>query len=603
MGNFNRSALARRAKKTALRGELLERRDLLAGLLVKLPAQFQAAAVAKVDADSYLVAGQMQEQPAVIRLERSEGGAQVNLEILMGLAGGDGRGAIGGMTKDGRLLVGASQSARSGSTLFGEATFWNAAGQPVAVDATTIPGVDDMLYAVSENGIAVGERLGTPIVATAEGVRPLPGGVGKANAVSDDGRIIAGTVGDANVFWTADAMGAGYVLRSLELPHNAALRSEPADVASDGSWIGGAVFAHEKLDLAPAIWDATGRLLHVFTSPVDNRGIVVGSGVALINGITDLTDFTPVARLFLHGAEGPVELRSWLVGQGVEVTEFDALGVAQDVLHLAAERQLLVLGNGLSGGESHAFLAVVDDFAIPHPTTGAISDWVWRDADGDGRQDADELGLEGVTVELIAAGEVVATQVTGERGGYEFRNVPPGEYRLRVHPPADMRFSPRNLGGDDHADSDVSPFTLETDLFGISAGEIVRHLDAGLTSLPPGAPWQNPIEAADVDGDGEVTTNDLLAVVVEFRDNDVGLLPAPSASRQPAPYVDVDGDNVRSFNDVLEVATVLRNAILASAEGEADTGLREPSSTRITDHLWMLVGQSAERDEFWTLLE
>ncbi len=73
--------------------------------------------------------------------------------------------------------------------------------------------------------------------------------------------------------------------------------------------------------------------------------------------------------------------------------------------------------------------------------TGAIGDRVWIDADGDGRQDPEELGLSGVTVELwydsngdgtIDALYPGGTATTNATGGYVFDGLPAGSYLVKI---------------------------------------------------------------------------------------------------------------------------------------------------------------------------
>ena len=62
---------------------------------------------------------------------------------------------------------------------------------------------------------------------------------------------------------------------------------------------------------------------------------------------------------------------------------------------------------------------------------GSIGEYIFRDADGDGVPKVG-TGIQGVTVELMQDGEVIASQVTGADGGYKFDNLPAGEYVVKV---------------------------------------------------------------------------------------------------------------------------------------------------------------------------
>ncbi|MEZ5371684.1 MAG: SdrD B-like domain-containing protein [Microthrixaceae bacterium] len=62
---------------------------------------------------------------------------------------------------------------------------------------------------------------------------------------------------------------------------------------------------------------------------------------------------------------------------------------------------------------------------------GSIGDRVWTDLDGDGVQDPGEPGLDGVEVELVVDGHVVATTTT-DNGAYVFEGLVPGDYTVRI---------------------------------------------------------------------------------------------------------------------------------------------------------------------------
>ncbi|WP_208317171.1 SdrD B-like domain-containing protein, partial [Canibacter zhoujuaniae] len=65
---------------------------------------------------------------------------------------------------------------------------------------------------------------------------------------------------------------------------------------------------------------------------------------------------------------------------------------------------------------------------------GVITGKLFNDDNGDGVQDAGEGPFNGVTVELVdpATGNVIATAVTNDAGGYRFANLAPGDYQVRV---------------------------------------------------------------------------------------------------------------------------------------------------------------------------
>jgi DNA-directed RNA polymerase II subunit RPB1 len=102
----------------------------------------------------------------------------------------------------------------------------------------------------------------------------------------------------------------------------------------------------------------------------------------------------------------------------------------------------------------------------------AIGDYVWIDADGDGKQDAGEKPLHDVTVTLLDAEgkpvDGVASVKTDEHGFYRFDNLPAGKYKVKFTLTADQAaaydFMKANESTDgDKADSDADPSTGITD--------------------------------------------------------------------------------------------------------------------------------------------
>merc|ERR1740138_1437578 len=72
-----------------------------------------------------------------------------------------------------------------------------------------------------------------------------------------------------------------------------------------------------------------------------------------------------------------------------------------------------------------------DDVDIGFAKLGSIGDFIYNDANGDGKQ-ANESGLEGVTVTLMKDGKEIASTKTGPDGSYKFDKLPAGEYTVKV---------------------------------------------------------------------------------------------------------------------------------------------------------------------------
>jgi hypothetical protein len=123
------------------------------------------------------------------------------------------------------------------------------------------------------------------------------------------------------------------------------------------------------------------------------------------------------------------------------------------------------------------------DFCISQ--VGSIGDYVWKDLNGNGIQDAGEPGVSGVTVILEDCNGTVITQtVTDASGNYQFDSVLPGEYRVRFDIsalPSGCVFGATNAGdGDNDSDADNNGLTP---CITLGAGETNTSVDAGLLPL------------------------------------------------------------------------------------------------------------------------
>jgi uncharacterized repeat protein (TIGR01451 family) len=156
-----------------------------------------------------------------------------------------------------------------------------------------------------------------------------------------------------------------------------------------------------------------------------------------------------------------------------------------------------ILGGGPSVGED-------EDDHDPELiiVVGALGDRVWKDLDGDGIQDPNEPGIEGVPVTLYRceADTIVQQMVTDSDGEYFFENLIPGDYYVQFDItglPVGCDFTFPNQGGDDALDSDVD-LTGTAPCTTIDGGERDSTWDAGLLILASlgDQVWH------DLDGDG-----------------------------------------------------------------------------------------------------
>ncbi|MEM1119718.1 MAG: SdrD B-like domain-containing protein [Bacteroidota bacterium] len=127
----------------------------------------------------------------------------------------------------------------------------------------------------------------------------------------------------------------------------------------------------------------------------------------------------------------------------------------------------------------------IDAGFVPEGTSGgkaSVGDFVFRDNNGNGVQDPSEPGIPGVFVQLNRGdGSFITFKLTDQNGHYQFNDLDPGSYQLKiVGQPADLIATLQDAGGDDSRDSDID-FLGFTDVFTLSAGENNLDFDAGFS--------------------------------------------------------------------------------------------------------------------------
>ncbi len=155
-------------------------------------------------------------------------------------------------------------------------------------------------------------------------------------------------------------------------------------------------------------------------------------------------------------------------------------------------------GSTGSGANSDALLSGVVVLAPGEQNTGidagfynsaSLGDRVWLDANGNGRQDAGETGVAGVSVTLLGGGadgklatsadNTSVSVTTDANGNYKFGGLTPGvEYQVQFDKPAGSVFT-RADSGDDSGDSDAGAGG-KSQVVVLASGENNTSIDAGI---------------------------------------------------------------------------------------------------------------------------
>ncbi len=164
-------------------------------------------------------------------------------------------------------------------------------------------------------------------------------------------------------------------------------------------------------------------------------------------------------------------------------------GVISAPISLVAFTEPTNDGDGNQGN-----LTVDFGFRTP-PAPASIGDRVWLDADKNGIQDANEVGVAGITVTLYDnTGKAVSATKTDAYGNYLFSGLTPGNYTVGFTLPSNYVFTTQGTGTDSGTatDSDVLPSNggagggSTSGTFGLTktitlgAGENERNVDAGI---------------------------------------------------------------------------------------------------------------------------
>jgi hypothetical protein len=268
----------------------------------------------------------------------------------------------------------------------------------------------------------------------------------------------------------------------------------------------------------------------------------------------------------------------------------------------------------------------VDMGIVPAAGTNALGNFVWNDTNGNGRQDAGEPGVQGVTVTLYNnAGVAIAVTTTDKNGAYAFVGLPDGTYTVGFsNIPDGFVLAPKNAGGSTPAnDSDADAATGRTSPIVLVGGVTNNDVDAGLQGTR--AALGNYVWL-DTNGDGkqDATEKPVSGVTVTLYAAD-GVTPVASAitdatgnyffgNLAPATYVVgfstvpgavaftqqiTPGDNGDNTNSDANPATGLTSQIvLGTSETDltVDAGLRPNNPASVGDLVWNDLDNDGVKD-------
>ena len=283
------------------------------------------------------------------------------------------------------------------------------------------------------------------------------------------------------------------------------------------------LFVAYNNDTGRELWitDGTTAGTHMVTDIADGpeSSIIDESGDSTTEHTGVLNGF-----FYFHASDGIHGLQMWVTdGTASGTTMWDPIyNTNQDAYSSGlgvARPDDFVMFNG-----SYYFAARGGDYGIelwkytpesttppPETGTGSLGDFVWQDTNANGIQDAGELGLEGITVELQScSGDFVASTTTDSMGAYRFENVAEDHFQLQFMLPSGYEFSPEKATPEFKLDSNANETTGVSPCYDMTQGYQRLAVDAGMvpTTAPSGDGLLGDFVWQDTNGDGIQDSNE-----------------------------------------------------------------------------------------------
>ncbi|KGM18331.1 hypothetical protein MA47_08290 [Corynebacterium auriscanis] len=188
-----------------------------------------------------------------------------------------------------------------------------------------------------------------------------------------------------------------------------------------------------------------------------------------------------------------------------------------------------------------------------------VSGKYFTDVDHSNTQIDGDGSLEGKTVILYEVGEdgalkKVSETTTGKDGGYSFKDLPAGDYRVGFLKPESADFASPNIGGDETKDSDVTENREEdgvgsvglVEKFTLAEGGSKSNVDAGVQ----GKASISGLVFMDTNGDGQRAEEPSLVKDVTIHLLDSTGSPATDAAGQPVAPITTGEEGTYSFENL-----------------------------------------------------
>ena len=340
---------------------------------------------------------------------------------------------------------------------------------------------DKVFFDANQDGVQGSAERGVPGVAV--------------HLLDKDGNVVANTTTDGSGVYGFSGLMPGDYSVKFDLPAGAAFTTQgqggDANLDSDAGATGGtASFTlHSgedrkdidaglvgKQSIGDRVWlDSNANGIQDGGEPG-----LVGIGVSLLDTSGNVLGTTTTA------ADGKYAFNGLLTGS--YVVRFDPIGGYLRTTQGVGNDRALDSDADADGKSGVVVLKAGDnrtDIDAGYKGSLMLGDRVFFDANANGLQDANEVGIAGVKVALLNANGtpvldgngVAITDVTDSMGGYLFTDLLPGNYKVKFDKPAGYTFSGRDAGVNEALDSDVDGAGL-TDVIALTQDNL--NVDAGV---------------------------------------------------------------------------------------------------------------------------